>query len=524
MTRVVPLLLLLTILASACVQPPNLHPLRVEDAVYHFTDYTWRAPFVTDGAGNILPDHPLLKRADPAFYIESLVPLMGAEPNIGVTSKNNIFVSTFDQMQRSSDYGHNWSVVKDYVSPNTPMTQDYWSTADPMMWVDPDTDRVYQVHMESTFCVYLAWSDKEGAPGTWTERPYACGTPLLDHEKVMTAHYGPKGIKPPATPAYPNVLYLCINKYQGVIAVREDGLGTWCAVSFDGGQSFAYDQAISDTQPNCANINGHPAAFPDGTVVVPLGSSFSPKCARPVTVALTEDNGVTWQTRRVPIDKAKGNVEIDPDITVTPDGTAYLFYRDTDQIGYLIRSKDKFQTWEGPWRVSPKEATITAYTVMTSGDNGKISLAYLATKTPQARNAEPSNASAGSIWHMFVSTVLDADSATPHFYTQQVTPQEDPIQVGCIWFYGGGGGPWGCRNLLDFFDMVSDKQGRGYIAITDGCTPRNGCTTDTDAIAYQSRDRQIAVVVQDRGWSLIGDGLLASVGLQVPRPLPPPGQ
>ena len=50
--------------------------------------------------------------------------------------------------------------------------------------------------------------------------------------------------------------------------------------------------------------------------------------------------------------------------------------------------------------------------------------------------------------------------------TTDVTPK-DPIQRGCIWMHGGADI---CRNLLDFFDMTVDKQGRVQVGYVDGCT------------------------------------------------------
>lgn len=519
MKRITWFAIAVTLLFAGCTGAPELMSLRAADTTYTFTDYTWALPVVTNGTGAIVADHPFVGDPDAPFFVQQMLPGQGAEPNIGVTSEGNLYVTVFDETQKSSDYGRNWSVVHEYVSPAPDLSRDYWSTSDPMLWVDPDTDRVYTVHMQGTFCVFLAWSDDEGA--TWTERPYGCGTPLLDHPKVMTAPYGPASLASLSNPAYPNVLYLCINKYVSVLVGFPDGMGTWCAVSLDGGASFAYDRQIAPGIENCASINGHPAAFPDGTVVVPLGSNFNSACPRGLTLVVTEDNGLTWTRREVPKQLVESQVEIDPDVTITPDGVAYVFFRDGDQMGYLLRSRDKFQTFEGPWRVAPEDQTVNAFTVATSGSDGRLSLAYLGTKTPQVTDVEPSNVTGGTIWHLYTATILNGLDDEPLFYTQQVTPEEDPVQVGCIWFYGGGGGGAGCRNLLDFIDSVHDEDGRVAIAFTDGCTPRTGCTTDPDAVVYQSRDRQIAVAIQDSGWSLFDDREpLPRLGLSPPRPIP----
>lgn len=507
------------ILAGCLADDGPALPTSVEDEVWLFDGtYTWRPPVVHDGNGTLLDSHRLLD--EPGLLpvaVEQLVPGFGAEPNIGVTSSGNIFVSVLDEVYRSSNGGKDWELVFTFTTPNYPETEDEFGTADPMLWVDPITDRVYSNHMHpAILCSYLAWSDDEGEPGTWTERPAACGVPYLDHQKVMTAPHGPNSPFP-AHPAYPNALYICVNKLE---------FGTWCAVSHDGGITYPYDRQIyQPDQPFCAYINGHPAPFPDGTVAVGLGG-FGSVCDRPATVVVTQDDGLTWSSRVCAPEQ--GQTEIDPDITVTPDGTAYMLYRGWDQLHYLMRSTDNFQTCD-VFRVSPPDHTMGVFAGITSGDDGRIAMGYLATRDEQAGDGRtPSNATPGTTWHAYVTVSENADSENPVFVTQQVTPEEDPVQVGCVWMMGGGGGPQRCRNLLDFIDMVRDDDGRFYVAITDGCVPRNGCTGDTDAAAFQSRDRTIGVAVQDHGWSLFADkGVLPSLNLTHPMPYPrgsPPAQ
>src|SRR5207249_7870978 len=67
------------------------------------------------------------------------------------------------------------------------------------------------------------------------------------------------------------------------------------------------------------------------------------------------------------------------------------------------------------------------------------------------------------IWHHYVASTFDGGH---HCTTNDVTPR-DPLQRGCIWSHGGADI---CRNLLDFFDMTVDKQGRVQVGYVDGCT------------------------------------------------------
>ena len=475
--------------------------------------YTFPPLVAFDASGAPLASHDLLAEGAAPWGVQQLVPGAGAEPNLGVTSSGALFVTTFDQVRRSLDQGRTWEVVWDFVPPGDGATEDFFTTTDPMLWVDVDTDRVFVNHMHPGLqCTYMAWSDDDGE--TWTDRPLACGlVPGIDHQKVMTA----KPRTPLPTVGYPNVVYVCNNKRLDAFGLPY-GMGTSCFTSRDGGLTYPVETEAYVNDALCSNVNGHPAAFPDGTVAMVLGS-LGRKCERPFTVVLSEDDGLTWRTRQC--DPELGQVEIDADVTVTPDGTAYVLMRGEDQVARLVRSRDKFETCEH-WRVAPPDHALSVFAGIASGDDGRVAMAYLGTRDAQGVGATPGNATPGSVWHAFVTTSFDADSDAPTFVTQQVTPDEDPVQVGCVWMGGGGGGPFQCRNLLDFIDMVRDAEGRWFVAITDGCTPRNGCAGSPWQSDFQSRDSQVAVLVQDRGASLLAaKGVLPPLGLAPPMPLEP---
>ncbi|HWG91984.1 MAG TPA: hypothetical protein VNZ52_14125, partial [Candidatus Thermoplasmatota archaeon] len=103
-------------------------------------------------------------------------------------------------------------------------------------------------------------------------------------------------------------------------------------------------------------------------------------------------------------------------------------------------------------------------------------------------------------WHMFVTYTFDALSEDPTFVTVQVTPDDDPVQIGPISTNSDCEAPEGSRNLLDFIDMVMDKEGRVYVAYADGCL--EGCKTMEDSRG----DRGYVAVLQT------GPSLLAAVG------------
>jgi hypothetical protein len=408
-------------------------------------------------------------------FTSRLTGAVGAEPNVGVTATGTLFMTAFDLVLRSVDGGYTWGPVYDFsltLPPPSPAQApiDPVNTADPMLWVDPVTSRVFVAQMFPALgCTSLIWSDDDGA--TWSHKPLTCGIPLLDHQKLFTGPFtaGDPGALP-APLGYPNTVYLCYNKL----------VATNCAMSRDGGLTFPVDQPVAiEARDGCGGLNGHGVAAPDGTVYVPMtrrsityanNLNLPLDCAAPF-MAVSRDNGLSWSVTKGP--DAHGAYGPDADVTVTPDGTAYILYEGTDFQQYLARSRDGFATWEGPWRVSAPGLTSTVFSAIASGDNGRIEVAYLGTRDPAGL---PDEAPGTTRWHLFVASSFNAGGDAPVFLTQQVTQANDPVQIGCVWLQGGESA---CRNLLDFIDLSIGPEGRAYVAYTDGCVA--GCASSAES-------------------------------------------
>ncbi|MCA1814736.1 MAG: glycoside hydrolase, partial [Halobacteriales archaeon] len=205
-----------------------------------------------DGAGAMLPlpaDLPRFAIADTGFP--------GAEPNLGITRNGSVFVTAFNDAIVSRDGGTTWNVSVHFGAlPRDQQQLDPVGTSDPMLWVDPVTSRVMVHQMFPALgCTTFLWTDDDGA--SWLQKPLACGTPGIDHQKVVTGPYAPT--LAPAGALYPQATYFCYNKIAS----------TDCATSFDGGLGFVLDQPVAvEARDGCGGINGHPAAAPDGTVYV----------------------------------------------------------------------------------------------------------------------------------------------------------------------------------------------------------------------------------------------------------------
>ncbi len=395
----------------------------------------------------------------------------GAEPNIGATSTGSLFVSAGSIVLRSQDEGRTWHPVQEHLLLNS----------DPMLWVDPWTDCIYNVPMFPILLgatLYRSCDDGD----TWTPiHSQNMGHGVYDHQKLASALPGPDA-PPIAGAAYPTVLIIC---YNALVA-------THCAMSFDGGITWPIDQPIWDTVrgPDCAGQQSHPTGAPDGTIVVAKAWG----CAEPL-IYISTDSGITWQVRPGPT--GIGADTLDPEIAFTSDGAMYMLWQSApdESRAHLARSDDMGQTWQGPWDVTPPGMDSTIFAALAAGTPGRVALAFHATNASGA----PGEVEDTAQWHTYIVTSENADTDNPTFVSHQA--QTDPVQVGSI-CKGNRGCTGGNRNLLDFIDGAITPDGTFYVAYAEGCTET--CADNPNAKPQDSRDRATSVAML-RDWSLYAD-------------------
>ena len=476
-------LLVLALLAGCLQEAPSGDPVNAPEG-------TPQPDGVTASQGGGAANLPAEFQA--GFRVDDVhLGIDGPEPNVGVTSSGAVFATALETVMRSTDAGLTWEPA---------YKQQVGFTSDPMLWVDPDTDRIFSHQMFPTLaCSSYIASDDDGA--TWTELPAAsCGLPVVDHQKVASGP-APAGAVFPTTPLYPNLVTYCYNKLTA----------TQCAVSVDGGVHFIHDAIVgmSNTVPqadttvtNCGGLNGHQHHARDGTIYVPFGFN----CGQ-AFIGVSTDGGFSYQVQDLHI----GNIGLDPEVTSTPDGTAYMFTKAPDGKVYLVRSKDRFTSYDGPFLVSPPGVETTAFLGMTAGSDGRVAFGYLGTSDPAAIEDD---VNATSVWNAYVTMTLDGEAGQPTFVTTQVNQEGDPVQRGSICELRACVD--GNRNLLDFVDLHAGPDGRFYFAYADGCTSAK--CVGPDGKAADSRSAELVVARLAIGPSLLADQPAFTAGARL---LPP---
>jgi hypothetical protein len=294
------------------------------------------------------------------------------------------------------------------------------------------------------------------------------GVALVDHQKITTGP-PPGGV---STLGYPNVLYFVYNAIrEGIVAPTSVTDGVNVAVSLDGGRTFGGHARVAEF--GCFGGVAAPA------VVTSAGAAFiasyAPGCEG-LRIARSTDAGATWSEVALLDEHAAVTWGLDPMMAVDAADNVYAVWIGADSALYLSVSSDGGDTWTEGVRVSAPDVTSLVFPDVVGGDAGRVSIAYLGTTAPNDGwdESDPSYADDGAVWHLYVATIEDALAPDPVVVTARVTPDQDPVQIGCIWMHGG---TEECRNLRDFMDMI-EHEGRVYVVYPDGCAR---CTSAEDS-------------------------------------------
>ena len=315
--------------------------------------------FVTGPDGEPVDENPL-----PLAFNFSDVGEDGAEPSIGVTSSGCIFFIAFEKVMRSCDHGGTWEDV------TGPLCA--FQTNDPYGWVDPVTDRIFNVQMQGLETSWICWSDDDGE--SWVGNPHDSGsTPINDHIKLATgpwtgSGYGIGGLVSQAF--YDQAVYYCYNK----------GVGIFCYTSFDGGATFEAGGLLIGLATTNGGLHGAITSAPDGTVYV------TPRVETP-TVIVSKDNGMTWFERTMGEDQGTPYPRKNSEVATDTQSNAYHIWTGADEGVYLATSTDSGETWtQNSMRISPNQVISTAFPQIDAGDPGRIAITYLGSENASELN------------------------------------------------------------------------------------------------------------------------------------------
>jgi hypothetical protein len=343
--------------------------------------------------------------------------------------------------------------------------------SDPIGFTDRQTGRVFAAELTATSpTCKISFSDNDGMTWIPSSGPLGSG---IDHETVGGGPYH----APISTGAgYPNAVYYC----------SQDLVSAFCLRSDDGGAHFG--NIVPTYTTECGGLHGHVKVSPkDGTVYLPNNN-----CGGDGAVVVSEDNGISWDIRHVrnnTVDTVSG--DSDPAVGIDTNGRVYFAIANADSSMVVATSDDHGSTWNNIVDVSSALGLKNIrYPAAVAGDAGRAAVAFYGSTAAGSANA----ATFAGIWHLYIAHTFDGGAT---WTVSDATPGA-PIQRGCIWT---GGGANICRNLLDFFDMTIDKQGRVEVGYVNGC-PGGSCAqapasakgnaySATATIARQSSGRRL---------------------------------
>ncbi len=394
------------------------------------------APCAEEKDSDCFTGQPLVLQAMP-------VGATAAEPTIGVAPDGTAYFAASSlvldtdfvwgvsrtNVMKSEDGGLSWTSIQPNIAGETFSP----GNADPMLYVDTDTGRVFVFDL-SAVCHWLSFSDDQGA--TWTTNPIACGNVPIDHQTIVTAK--PIGAVP--TSGYPNMLIWCSNRI----------VDATCGRSFDGGITWSPGGTpylpTDESGTACSSIAGHLDAGPEGRLYLPSGHCRVPE------VSVSEDGGLTWEQYIVHPSRASNAHTA---VATDEDGNVYTVWIDALQQAFLAYSTDYGKSWSEPMMVSPPGVKLANFPVIAAGAPGAVAI-NMPTTTDEGT---PGNLT----WDQTLTVSTNVLSADPIFQSATANDPAVPIHRGAC--HGRCGGLW------DFLDIQISDEGELWASASFDCGP-----------------------------------------------------
>lgn len=465
--------------------------------------YKGTASSTVKPAGTPTPTPPPASTETPARFFNFHAPAgkgtNAGEPSIGVNPKTGkvFFQSSTQTLRVTFDDSSSpaRSIWDDVSAPNAV------TSLDPILFTDQRTGRTFTSQLAGVTSL-MAFTDDDGA--TWTPSQGAGIPASLDHQTVGGGPLAAPLTRDSSSPLYQNAVYYCS---------QDVGYDASCAVSLDGGLTFGPAVRIY-TELDCeAGLHGHVKVAPDGTAYVP-----SKACGGQQAVVTSENNGLTWDIRKIPGSTAGAT---DPSLGIGADGTLYFAYGNGDGHQHVAVSHDRGKTW--PTNLDQdlgyyQGIQTSVFSEAVAGDADRAAVFFLGSSTPGQAGATGGDPSGfAGTWYGYVSTTYDGGKT---WNTVNATPN-DPVQRGPVCTKGTLGCSGNTRNLLDFNDLTIDEKGRVLAAYADGCISAqcvqgNDLNGDGKLDGNDNDGSEQATIIRQSG----GKGLFARFDSQLVTNLP----
>mgnify|MGYP000010998540 FL=1 len=359
------------------------------------------------------------------------------EPTIGVTSSDNLYMSSYGNGPAGSTAIVQCSGLVNMVSLGEYSCENVYdamapvpNSNDPYVYVDPWTDRIMKFDMHALLGMTVEWSDNEG--GSWFGPSVATGWSVQDHQTIASSPY-------PAL-AHPTTWVFCVNgNYPYPV----------CSASNDGGLTWGPE--LPGTPSNCESggLTGHMVGSNNGNFYrghrgCDGGEGYS--------IYRSVDGGISWTEHPLPTESS-GTAETwnfeEAQVFADEDDNVHAMWMGLDNMPYYSYSTDEAETWSTPLMIAPPIGLNgTGFPVIAAGGPGQVAMGYIGTYN------------GGDTWNGYLSVIQDAFSDQVMITTVQLNEHNDPLEdsfQACGYERCGGFG--------DFNDIIVDQHGRVWFGL-----------------------------------------------------------
>ncbi len=324
--------------------------------------------------------------------------------------------------------------------------------------------------------VKISYTDDDGV--TWFPTQTGGIASAVDHETIGGGIYHtPVPPRPPGT-VYPNAVYYC----------SQDIAAALCARSDDGGLTYGASVPIY-ALTSCGGLHGHVKVSPvDGTVYVPNRG-----CGGNSAVVVSQDNGATWTVRPVQNGSVSGTTAPDdPAVGIDSNGRLYFLFSRGGIMPVVATSNDLGVTWSNFFDIGATFGIQNVrFPAAVGGSGGRAAVAFYGST---GGSGDSNGLNFTGSWHLYIAHTFDGGLT---WTTTDATPNAPMQRTGIL----NGSAAIDTRNLLDFFDITIDRDGRVLVGYVDGCeggnckqaspTATGNAYTVTATIARQSSGRRM---------------------------------